>query len=81
MKKDMAEFQSFPASTHERLGYYVYAYVDISNNDKEEVIYIGKGKGNRCFDHLKSKIPNNKTRKINTLNKNGNLIPILFQKE
>ncbi len=33
----------------EKLGYYVYLYVDPRNG---KVFYIGKGKGERCLDHL-----------------------------
>ncbi len=33
----------------ERLGYYVYLYVDPRDS---KVFYIGKGKGERCLDHL-----------------------------
>lgn len=33
----------------ERLGYYVYLYVDPRDG---KVFYIGKGKGERCLDHL-----------------------------
>ncbi len=33
----------------EKLGYYVYLYVDPRD---EKVFYIGKGKGERCLDHL-----------------------------
>lgn len=46
------KFTAFPPEVKDSLKYYVYAYVDIES-DEETVIYIGKGKGNRCFDHLK----------------------------
>ena len=42
---------SFPKAIYEQLNFYVYVYV---NTDNGEIIYVGKGKGNRCFDHLKS---------------------------
>lgn len=33
--------------------FYIYCLVDISN-DEEEIFYIGKGRGNRVFDHEKA---------------------------
>ncbi len=41
--------KSFPAATREKLGYYVYLYVD-PRTDK--VFYVGKGCDNRAFFHL-----------------------------
>lgn len=40
--------QHFSKMTEERIGYYVYALVDPIKN---KIFYIGKGQGNRAFDH------------------------------
>ncbi len=39
----------FSAKVNERLKYYVYIYIDPRDN---RTFYVGKGKGNRVFDHL-----------------------------
>lgn len=49
----MADFNKFPAALHEALAYYVYMYVELDEFGYGNPIYIGKGRGNRCFDHLK----------------------------
>lgn len=38
----------FNSDVHEKLGYYVYRLVDPRNG---QTFYVGKGKGNRVFDH------------------------------
>jgi uncharacterized protein len=43
--------QSFPASVSEKLMTYVYRLIDPRN---DETFYIGKGQGNRVFDHIKN---------------------------
>jgi hypothetical protein len=40
--------RSFPPGIHERLGYYVYRLIDSRNG---ETFYVGKGKGDRVFQH------------------------------
>lgn len=50
----MVDFNRFPASLFESLGYYVYIYVALDETGQGDPIYVGKGRGNRCFDHLKS---------------------------
>ena len=73
----MSDFAlNFPASIHEKLGYYVYAYVN-TRDAGEEYVYIGKGKGDRCFSHVKAALENPeesvKQSKIYDLYHNGNL--------
>lgn len=41
---------NFSPRTEEALGYYVYLLVDPQNN---KIFYVGKGKGDRVFDHLR----------------------------
>ena len=41
--------KSFPAATREKLGHYVYLYVDPRT---DAVFYVGKGHNNRAFFHL-----------------------------
>jgi len=45
----MSKSKEFTKKTLENIGYYVYLY---SDPDTKQPFYIGKGKGNRCFDHL-----------------------------
>lgn len=59
---------SFPANVRKKIKYYVYLYIDPRN---DEVFYIGKGKGNRCFAHLKSKAESDKVERILELRKLG----------
>ncbi len=46
------------------LQYYVYIYIDPRN---EEVFYVGKGKGNRCFAHLSDNKESEKVKRINEI--------------
>lgn len=47
--------RAFGEMVSKKLGHYVYALCDpeISKNLPERVFYIGKGKGDRCFNHAK----------------------------
>ena len=54
----------FSAQVIKEIKYYVYLLSDPTTN---EVFYVGKGKGNRVFQHLKDKSDNPKTRKIKEL--------------
>ncbi len=62
--------QSFPSEIHEKLKVYVYIYVDTSG-EEEDIIYVGKGKGNRCFAHLKSEGGDAKSEAIRKLDDAG----------
>ena len=42
--------ERFSSKTIKELGYYVYVY---SDPDTHKPFYVGKGKANRVFDHLK----------------------------
>lgn len=55
----------------EALKFYVYLLSDPRTGD---IFYVGKGKGNRIFQHFKDKDVSDKTRKINELQSHG-LIP------
>src|SRR5262245_6652747 len=47
--QDVLEIRRLPAGVAERLGYYVYLYVDPRSN---KPFYVGKGKGQRVLAHL-----------------------------
>ncbi|WP_433780420.1 LEM-3-like GIY-YIG domain-containing protein [Flavobacterium anhuiense] len=47
------EITEFPPEVAAELNYYVYRLIDPRNG---ETFYIGKGKGNRIFEHLKGSI-------------------------
>src|SRR6476469_6389962 len=58
----------FPVGIAERLNYYVYRLIDPRNG---ETFYVGKGRGNRVFAHIKAEVegddPNNKLRRIHDI--------------
>jgi len=62
------QIENFPSSITEKLGYYVYVYVDPIT---DEIFYIGKGKENRCFAHLNDKNESEKSKKIQSINNLG----------
>jgi len=59
---------TFSSKVREKLKHYVYLYID-PRTDKP--FYIGKGKGNRCFSHLKDRSESDKARVIDELRKLG----------
>lgn len=60
--------QSFNPSEIEKLGSYVYVYNDPRNNSP---FYVGKGRGNRAFDHLKDKSETLKVKRIEEIHAAG----------
>jgi hypothetical protein len=64
----MSKSREFSSKVIEELKYYVYIY---SDPDTRIPFYIGKGKGNRCFDHLKQPCGSEKTDKIHQLLSQG----------
>lgn len=56
----------FTAKVKEQLKNYVYLYIDPRTG---QPFYVGKGKGNRCFGHLKDKAESAKVRAIDELRK------------
>lgn len=51
----------FPTNIISKIGYYVYIYVDPRN---DEIFYVGKGKGNRCFSHLSDSSDTEKVKRL-----------------
>ncbi len=62
----MAVRHRFSHKATELLRYYVYLYVDPRN---DEVFYVGKGKGNQAFSHLKARTDHEKVRVLRELAK------------
>lgn len=58
----------FPPQAREKLKYYVYLYVDPRT---DIVFYVGKGKGNRAFSHLRDQNECEKVRVMEELDKLG----------
>lgn len=56
----MKEITKFSDETAERLGYYVYRLIDPRNG---RTFYVGKGKGNRVFEHIKCALKENSSEK------------------
>lgn len=65
----------FPQSVIEQIGYYVYFLRD---PDSKEVFYVGKGKGNRVFDHvgcaLSQAVESDKLSRIRAINGSGKVV-------
>lgn len=64
----MSKSREFSTKTIDKLGYYVYIY---SDPDTKVPFYIGKGKGNRCFNHLFQENDSEKVAKIQEILKKG----------
>jgi hypothetical protein len=60
--------KGFSHKTIEALGHYVYVY---SDPDTRRPFYVGKGKGNRVFNHMDDQSENEKVRKINDIKARG----------
>ena len=58
----------FTPSQIQHLGYYVYLYTDPRDN---KIFYVGKGYGNRVFEHLDDRSETQKVQKINDIRKAG----------
>ncbi len=65
---DWQNIERFTPKVIERLGHYVYLYLDPRTG---EPFYVGKGKGNRCFAHLKDTSMTRKAERIAELKKLG----------
>lgn len=52
------EVKEFPKEVIEEIQYYVYRLIDPRNG---ETFYVGKGKGNRVFQHMKGALAANET--------------------
>jgi hypothetical protein len=60
--------QKFSSPVIKELGHYVYIY---SNPLTDEIFYVGKGKGNRIFQHLDEKSDSQKVKYLNELRAQG----------
>lgn len=66
------EPKSFPAGVADKLKTYVYRLIDPRNG---ETFYVGKGQGNRVFDHSRAEVveddPDNKLKRIREIRHAG----------
>jgi len=60
--------KKFSNKTKESLGYYVYVY---SDPDTKQPFYVGKGKGDRVFNHLNDQGESDKAEKIKEIKEKG----------
>lgn len=64
----MTQATQFPPEITEILGHYVYLYINPLN---EELFYVGKGVGNRVFEHLFETTVSEKTNIISEIRRQG----------
>ncbi|WP_338725654.1 hypothetical protein V8687_18040 [Shewanella baltica] len=67
----MTYFDKFKTSLLQ-IDYYIYALCEIDGNNRKP-FYIGKGKGNRCLQHLNEATETDKVNKISKLSKDNRL--------
>lgn len=71
--------QQFDSLTQEKLQHYVYGLID---PDTDKPFYVGKGKGNRVFEHamgaIKSSRKSDKIEKINAIRSSGRRVKHLI---
>jgi len=65
--------RQFPPEVQRELQYYVYAYVDPRD---EKVFYVGKGGGNRAFEHLDNEKETAKKQRITEIQEAGKEVRI-----
>ena len=58
----------FPAQIQNNIKFYVYLYIDPRN---DEIFYVGKGRGNRAFSHLREKTASEKNLRIRDIQSDG----------
>jgi hypothetical protein len=64
----MTSSDHFPPAIFEKIGFYVYLYIDPRD---ESIFYVGKGQGNRAFSHLKDKNESAKVQRIREIEEAG----------
>lgn len=64
----MTRATRFPPEITELLGHYVYLYINPLN---DKLFYVGKGKGNRVFEHLFETSESEKTNTIREIRRLG----------
>jgi hypothetical protein len=58
----------FPPSIQDKIKFYVYLYIDPRTDD---IFYVGKGRGNRVFSHLREKTVSEKNLRIRDIQNDG----------
>ena len=60
--------KKFPGPIQDKIKYYVYLYIDPRN---DQIFYVGKGRGNRAFSHLRAKSKSEKNLRISDIQNDG----------